>query len=67
MGKNTLYKFTGLAILAIATTAQVTACAGFSNAGFNVIFSSQKNIIIWDEKAKIEHFIRDAEFTTGAP
>lgn len=50
-----------------AATAQVYACAGFTSANFSVVFNRQKSIIIWDDKLKVEHFIRDAGFTTGAP
>lgn len=38
------------------------ACCALSPAGEIVTFQGQKNIVIWDEKAGVEHFIREASF-----
>jgi len=38
------------------------SCCALSPAGEAVTFGGQKNIVIWNEKAGIEHFIREASF-----
>lgn len=52
-------------LLIFAATAVVTigqACCGTSSTG--VRFLGQKNLIIWDDRNGIEHFVRDAQFST---
>lgn len=48
----------GLALLPNAAD----SCCALSPAGQAVTFGGQKNIVIWNEKAGVEHFIREASF-----
>src|SRR5579872_7491387 len=42
------------------------ACSGVGPPGRPVVFGDQTNIIIWDEAHHLEHFIRNANFRSGA-
>ncbi|HLK13397.1 MAG TPA: DUF2330 domain-containing protein [Fimbriimonadaceae bacterium] len=42
------------------------ACSGVGPPGRPVVFGDQTNIIIWDEAHHMEHFIRNANFRSGA-
>jgi hypothetical protein len=44
----------------------VWACSGVGPAGKPVVFGDQTNIVIWDEAHHTEHFIRNANFRSGA-
>lgn len=55
--------------MTLATTAllnAVSACGGVAGNGQTVSFKKQMNIVIWDRKTKIEHFIRKATFNSKA-
>jgi len=51
---------------ASAITCSVWACSGVGPAGRPVVFGDQTNIVIWDEANHTEHFIRNANFKSGA-
>jgi hypothetical protein len=42
------------------------ACSGVGPPGQPVVFGDQTNIVIWDEATQTEHFIRNANFRSGA-
>ncbi|MEI8282223.1 MAG: DUF2330 domain-containing protein [Armatimonadota bacterium] len=42
------------------------ACSGVGPPGKPVVFGDQTNIVIWDEASHTEHFIRNANFRSGA-
>jgi hypothetical protein len=42
------------------------ACSGVGPPGRPVVFGDQTNIVIWDEAHHTEHFIRNANFKSGA-
>jgi hypothetical protein len=42
------------------------ACCGLTFAYKNVKFAGQRNIIVWDDATKTEHFIRHAKFSSDA-
>ena len=44
----------------------VWACSGVGPPGKPVVFGDQTNIVIWDEAHHTEHFIRNANFRSGA-
>ena len=44
----------------------VWACSGVGPPGKPVVFGDQTNIVIWDEAHQTEHFIRNANFRSGA-
>jgi hypothetical protein len=55
-----------LGVLAIIGSAALgTACCGFGAPGTSVRFVGQTNIVIWDRTRGIEHFVRDAQFSSG--
>jgi len=41
-------------------------CSGVGPPGQPVVFGDQTNIVIWDEAHQMEHFIRNANFKSGA-
>jgi hypothetical protein len=49
-----------------ALTYSIFACSGVGPPGKPVVFGDQTNIIIWDEANQTEHFIRNANFRSGA-
>src|SRR5258708_354313 len=55
-----------VALGAIVTTSAVWACSGVGPPGKPVVFGDQTNIVIWDEAHHTEHFIRNANFKSGA-
>ena len=54
-----------LALSALVVTS-AWPCSGVGPPGVPVVFGDQTNIIIWDEANKTEHFIRNANFRSGA-
>lgn len=50
----------------IVITGSVSACSGVGPRGKPVVFGNQTNIIIWDAAHHTEHFIRNANFRSGA-
>ncbi len=50
----------------IVLTCSVWACSGVGPPGKPVVFGDQTNIVIWDEAHQTEHFIRNANFRSGA-
>jgi hypothetical protein len=57
----------GLTIALFASLgATSTACCAVALAGVGVKFGGQSNIVIWDEKNQIEHFVRYASFDSTA-
>lgn len=55
-----------LALSALATVGSALACSGVGPPGKPVVFGDQTNIVIWDEAHQTEHFIRNANFKSGA-
>ena len=47
-------------------SSSVFACSGVGPPGKPVVFGDQTNIVIWDEAHHTEHFIRNANFRSGA-
>lgn len=56
----------GVALGTFAVTCSVWACSGVGPPGKPVVFGDQTNIVIWDEARHLEHFIRNANFKSGA-
>ena len=54
------------ALTAVVTTSVALACSGVGPLGKPVVFGDQTNIVIWDEAHHTEHFIRNANFRSGA-
>jgi len=54
------------ALVAVVTTSGAWACSGVGPFGKPVVFGDQTNIVIWDEAHHLEHFIRNANFRSGA-
>ncbi len=55
-----------VALSAFVTTCSAWPCSGVGPPGKPVVFGDQTNIIIWDEANQTEHFIRNANFRSGA-
>src|SRR5579862_8909895 len=55
-----------VALGTVLTTCSALACSGVGPPGKPVVFGDQTNIIIWDEAHQTEHFIRNANFRSGA-
>jgi len=55
-----------VALVALATMGSAWACSGVGPPGVPVVFGDQTNIVIWDAAHHIEHFIRNANFRSGA-
>lgn len=53
-------------LAALVLTGSIWACSGVGPPGKPVVFGDQTNIVIWDEKHQTEHFIRNANFRSGA-
>ena len=51
---------------ALVLTGSLWACSGVGPPGKPVVFGDQTNIVIWDEAHGTEHFIRNANFRSGA-
>ncbi len=51
---------------AFGLTYSALACSGVGPPGKPVVFGDQTNIVIWDEAHQTEHFIRNANFRSGA-
>lgn len=52
--------------LALATANIIDACMGMSrDRNARIEFTGQSNILIWDDKRQIEHFIRSAKFNSS--
>src|SRR5437868_12487791 len=56
----------GVALSATVMTSTLWACSGVGPPGKPVVFGDQTNIVIWDEARHTEHFIRNANFKSGA-
>lgn len=54
------------AVVFLALACSVWACSGVGPPGKPVVFGDQTNIVIWDEAHQTEHFIRNANFRSGA-
>lgn len=55
-----------MALGACLIAGSVYACSGVGPPGRPVVFGDQTNIVIWDEAHHMEHFIRNANFKSGA-
>jgi len=55
-----------VALSALVLAGSASACSGVGPPGRPVVFGDQTNIIIWDEAHHTEHFIRNANFRSGA-
>lgn len=53
-----------LALLAVVVGSATACCISYGDIAMTL--SREKAIIIWDQEAKVEHFIRSASFTGGA-
>lgn len=53
-------------LVALALAGLIGACSGVGPPGKPVVFGDQTNIVIWDEAHGTEHFIRNANFRSGA-
>jgi len=51
---------------ALVITGSAWPCSGVGPLGKPVVFGDQTNIVIWDEAHHTEHFIRNANFRSGA-
>src|SRR4051794_29269888 len=56
-----------LTLLVLSSGAPTRACAPVSSSGTHVAVATESALIIWDEKAKKQHFIRRAAFDTKVP
>lgn len=54
-------------ILALATIDRARACAWVTKAGHHLEVTTEAALIVWDEKAKRQHFIRRATFDAKVP
>ena len=66
--QRTAFRTRALAV-ALSTSVisgSVFACSGVGPLGKPVVFGDQTNIVIWDEAHHTEHFIRNANFRSGA-
>ncbi|HWD42054.1 MAG TPA: DUF2330 domain-containing protein [Fimbriimonas sp.] len=54
------------AVAALAVSGFARPCSGVGPTGQPVVFGDQTNIVIWDEAHHMEHFIRNANFKSGA-
>lgn len=48
----------------LCASAYAIPCCGIAEKGTNVRFIGQTNIVVWDAEKKLEHFIRNATFST---
>ncbi len=55
-----------VALCASLLACSTWACSGVGPRGKPVVFGDQTNIVIWDEANQTEHFIRNANFRSGA-
>jgi hypothetical protein len=55
-----------LALCGTFFSCSLWACSGVGPPGKPVVFGDQTNIVIWDEATHTEHFIRNANFRSGA-
>lgn len=65
-GKTLRTKAWVVALSTLAITGTTLACSGVGPPGKPVVFGDQTNIVIWDEARHVEHFIRNANFKSGA-
>ena len=66
--QSTALRTRALAVLLSSSvlSSSVWACSGVGPPGKPVVFGDQTNIVIWDEAHHTEHFIRNANFRSGA-
>lgn len=57
----------GIALTVLPARAPTRACAPVTGKGEHVAVASESALIVWDEKAKKQHFIRRASFDTKVP
>jgi hypothetical protein len=65
-GISVLSKALAVTLGASFLTNSIWACSGVGPPGQPVVFGDQTNIVIWDEANQTEHFIRNANFRSGA-
>src|SRR5579862_6019086 len=68
MNPARLLVFAGLTValaLSLSSSALVDACGIASRKGIRVAIADESAIIIWDEAARTQHFIRRASFQTA--
>jgi hypothetical protein len=61
-----ILKAVAIAAGALVAVTSALPCSGVGPPGVPVVFGDQTNIIIWDEEHHTEHFIRNANFKSGA-
>ena len=64
--KTLTYKSWPILTLLFLNASVGEACGGIGRAGAPVRFLGQSNIIVWESKAGVEHFIRNARFDSKA-
>src|SRR5688572_26459829 len=57
----------GVVFLAVAAGDRTHACAWVTKAGDHIDVTTEAALIVWDEKAKKQHFIRRATFDAKVP
>jgi hypothetical protein len=62
----TLFRALAVVLGTSIIASSVWACSGVGPRGKPVVFGDQTNIVIWDEAHHTEHFIRNANFRSGA-
>src|ERR1700734_262641 len=65
-GISVLSKSFAVTLGAGLLTSPILACSGVGPPGQPVVFGDQTNIVIWDDAHQTEHFIRNANFRSGA-
>ncbi len=53
-------------LLSFGLPSALAACCAVGPQGSEVLFGGQRNIIIWDKAAGVEHFIREASFESDS-
>jgi hypothetical protein len=62
--RHIIYVSTVVASLVLTLPAWSMACCGVGGPGWEPKFGAQANIIVWDHATGIEHFVRNASFST---
>jgi hypothetical protein len=63
---NTAFFCVAAGLLGFGLPSAISACCALSPEDEMVIFGGQRNIVIWDKAAGVEHFIREANFKASS-
>ena len=63
---NTAFFCVAASLLGFGLPSAISACCALSPGDEMVIFGGQRNIVIWDKAAGVEHFIREANFKSSS-